>query len=42
MVKGSHLIKPLLEPNAWAVLPAEGEAVETGDLIPVYGLRPGF
>jgi hypothetical protein len=32
---------PLLEADAWAVLPADAEQLPIGALVPVYPLEPG-
>jgi molybdopterin molybdotransferase len=37
----SFRIAPLLDADAWAVLPAEAEALSAGTLVPVYPLEPG-
>ena len=40
LAQGSHLVRPLAECNAWAVLPEDGKSMEVGALVDVYPLQP--
>jgi molybdopterin molybdotransferase len=38
--QGSHLVRPLVSANAWAVLEEARDVVEAGTLVDVYALQP--